>query len=241
MLRLPIAIAALCVAVHAQDPAGPSEMDWKIHLEVQSIELPAKTAYALLSQLRDEKQMPEAWKRLETLVETGEAKLGLNLGGQSTDNHEVKLSVGEEIRYPNEPPRVDVVLSKAAAEKPVAPNDNSQDVAYSPDMLVSRNVGLSLEGYLRTSVDGKRLVVSAACSRTWLLRWDEFEIGRLRNNDKIAHKQPRFAFARSETSFGVNSGERVLLSAHPIPEQANQMELVLLHIWTTPRRQIDGK
>ena len=48
-------------------PDDAKERAWKIHIELQSITLPAKDALALLPELSDERPLPAAWEKLPSL------------------------------------------------------------------------------------------------------------------------------------------------------------------------------
>jgi hypothetical protein len=213
--------------------------DWKVHIEFQVYSLPAKKGLPLVPELRDEGKLAQAYKKLEALAQKGEAKLSANLGGQTTHEKALKLAQVEEVRYPVEFEQAALVRNVPAQDGnglPASVTGEAPAVSYPPTIFERRTVGITLTISVGVSEDGQRLFVTAGPEHSWLLKWDEFEAGRLANNEKIIWKQPRFAFAKADSAFGMFSGERVLLSAHPIADQPEQLELFFLKVWATPRR-----
>jgi hypothetical protein len=234
-LLAPLLIFLAAASGVTQGTDAPGVADWKIHLEFHAVTLPEKQAYALLPDLRDEAKMPDAWAKLEALIASGGARIAANQNANAVNNEEVTLSTGEEIRYPADFNPAKFVEKREAAPKKPNKAKNS-GVAVPVDHFEARRVGITLVSHLRVSDDGKRLIVSSKAEHCWLLSWDEFEVGRFANNEKILIKQPRFTSAKIENTFGIFSGERVLLSSHAVPG-GEETELLLLRVWTTPRKQ----
>jgi hypothetical protein len=115
-------------------------------------------------------------------------------------------------------------LDGAAAKQPLAIQFNAEDT-------FSRLVGVSLTIRVHYYAKDGPFYVAAESEHSWLLKWDEFEIGRFPNNEKILLKQPRFGSANVNGTFAMTSGEPALLSAHRIPGQEGQTELFQLRVW----------
>jgi hypothetical protein len=217
----------------AQDPPAPSANDWKIYVEMKVFAGTAKKLNPLVAELRDETKVNDAAAKLEKMTESGDAELVGTIATQTIDSHKIYAFQGEQIRYPIEFEIASVIEGKAGQ---AANPDGRRDIAYPITTYETRDVGLSLEFDPSVSDDGKRFVVYAKPKRSWFLKWDEFEIGRLANNDKIITKQPRFAEAGSSGTFAMSNHERVLLGIHTVPGSPDKMEVMLLRVWTTPRK-----
>ena len=221
-------LAVLASSVAQDDPPKPA---WKIHIELQAITLPAKDALALLPELSDEKSMPAAWMKVEALLAGEKAKVSAVLLG-ATLGEKIEAHQGEDVRYPSEfsPPRL---IENPAGEK-AAPKQNG-GVAFLATAFEVRKTGVMLTADAYASADGKRITVTATPEHVWMLGWQDFEVGRLANNEKIIIKQPRFASVKTTGTFAVLSGERTLLSIHRVPDHEKEMEFFILRAWTTPR------
>jgi len=218
----------------AQDPPAPSAHDWKIYVEMKVFAGSAKKLSPLVAELRDESKVNDAAAKLEKMAESGDAELVGTIASQTIENHEISAFQGEEIRHPIEfemPSAIEGKTAQAANQE-----GRPRDIAYPATTYEKRNVGLSLEVDATVSTDGKRFVVTAKPRRTWFLKWDEFENGRLANNDKIIVKQPRFASAESISTIAMSNNERVLLGIHAVPSSPDKMEVMLLRVWSTPRK-----
>jgi hypothetical protein len=248
----------------AAAPGETTEEDWKVHVELHVFTLPEKKAFALLPELRDETKIAGAWKKLEEMVAKGEAKLVAAPGGTTTHGNKIALSEGEQVHYPSEFESPQIIETREERENgPAAPEaeevkpaaktgagaggkgevkagaqKKDPPIAYAINTFETRLVGIQFGGEVSVSADGRRLLIDAVSSHTWLPKWDEFEVGRLSNNEKILVKQPRFSVATSSSQLGLNSGERTLLSIHRVPESKGEMELFLLRAWTTPRKAV---
>jgi hypothetical protein len=232
-----VCFASLAANVFSQNPDTPEDLSRRVHVELQAIALPTADADALLPDLRDPANAAAAWSKLDALITDGKAKRAAVLTGQTIPDKPLKLSNGEEIRFPlhhREPwviePRdkegnpADQQRAGANAKDPLAIQFNAEDTW-------SRLVGVSLTIKVHSSAKAGPFYVTAEPEHTWLLKWDEFEIGRFPNNEKILLKQPRFASANVNSTFAMTSGETVLLSAHRIPGQEGQTELFQLRVW----------
>ncbi len=215
----------------AQSPDDAPERAWKIHVELQAITLPAKDALALLPGLSDEKSMPAAWTKLATMLSEEKAKISAVLLGE-THGEKIEARQGEDVRYPSEFSSPSPIENPAVEKS--APKQNL-GVAFSATAFEVRATGVMLTADADASTDGKRITITATPEHVWMLGWQDFEVGRLANNEKIIIKQPRFASAKTTGTFAVQSGERTLLSIHRVPEHENEMELFILRTWTTPR------
>jgi hypothetical protein len=218
----------------AQDPPAPSANDWKIYVEMKVFAGTAKKLNPLVSELRDETKVNDAAAKLEKMTESGDAELVGTIASQTIENHEISAFQGEEIRDPIEFETPYVIEGKAG--QTANPEGRPRDISYPATTFETRIVGLSLEVDASISTDGKRFVIMAKPKRTWFLKWDEFENGRLANNDKIIVKQPRFASAESVSTFAMSNHERVLLGIHAVPGSPEKMEVMLLRVWSTPRK-----
>jgi hypothetical protein len=234
----------VCCCARGQDVAAPSGEDWNVHVEFEVISLPAKKAHAMLPDLRDDAKVADAYTKLKAMVQAGEAKMEANLGGQTMHAGDLKLKQVEEVRYPIEFEQPNPIALEPAAPTAVAPGKDAKlpiSVSYPPTTFETRDVGITLSVSFGVSEDGKRLFATAEPEHSWFMRWDEFEVGRLANNEKILWKQPRFAVTKVSSTFGMESGQRVLLSAHPIANQPDQFELFFLRVWTSPRRSTPAR
>ena len=231
VLMLGFATAAI-----AQEPPGPSPQDWKIYVEMKVFAASARKMNPLVAELRDEAKVDDAAAKLEKMVESGEAELVGTIASQTIENHAISAFQGEQIRYPIEFEQPMAIQSRDGDAK--APEARPRDIAYPATTYETRNVGLALELDANVSADGKRFVVSAKPTRTWFLKWDEFENGRLANNDKIIVKQPRFASAEASSTIAMANQERVLLGVHSVPGVPDKMEVMLLRVWCTPRKTL---
>ena len=233
------AFLAVLASTPAQTPDAVKDDAWKIHedhapkiqIELQAITLPAKDALALLPELSDEKSMPAAWTKIEALLAGEKAKISAVLLGE-THGEKVEAHQGEDVRYPSE------FSSPSPIENPAgekaAPKQN-RGVTFGPTAFEMRKTGVMLTADAGASADGKRITITATPEHVWMLGWQEFEQGRLANNEKIIIKQPRFASAKTTGTFAVQSGERTLLSIHRVPDHEKEMEFFILRAWTTPR------
>ena len=238
---LPLFIAML-LANHgrAGDETEANWLKWRVHLELTAFSLPTKIARPLLPALRDEKQIEEGWKQLQRLVEEGSAKVELDASRETVGNDAVEFLSGEELRYPDGIEGINLIKQHPAKGGEVAPSE-AAGVSYLPSHLVTRTVGFQCKADPHVSDDGERVIINMVFERSWVRQWDEFEAGRLRNNEKILFKQPRFFIVRADGSYGFGSGRRVLISSHPVNGQPDQMEIVILRVSTTPRRDPNAK
>jgi hypothetical protein len=220
-----------CTLTGAQEPAAPSEEDWKINVELKVFAASATKLNPLTNDLLDPGKVSAAAEKLEQMVEKGEAELVGTILSQTTNNRAIEASQGEEVRYPIEFERPHQIEGKPGEAA------GSKGVAYPATTFETRKVGLSLKADAWVSPDGNRFVLEAHPSRTWLVQWDEFENGRLANNDKIITKQPRFASAEVRSTVSIAQNERVLLGVHPVPGAPGKMEVMLLRVWSTPRKK----
>ena len=233
------AVALLAVLIFSPAHAADGTLDhaWKIHLQLHAITLPAKDALALLPELSDEKSMPAAWTKIEALLAGEKAKVAAVLLGE-THGEKIEAHQGEDVRYPSEfsPPSP---IENPAGEK-AAPKQNV-GFAFLAAAFDVRKTGVMLTADAAASADGKRITIIATPEHVWMLGWQDFEQGRLANNEKIIIKQPRFAAVKTTGTFAVLSGERTLLSIHRVPEHEDEMELFILRTWTTPIPRDAGK
>jgi hypothetical protein len=227
-----LAIASVALA---QEPPAPSPEDWKIYVEMKVFAASARKLNPLVAEMRDETKVNDAAAKLEKMVESGEAELVGTIASQTIEGHEISAFQGEQIRYPLEFEQPGAIDTKAG--EATTPAAQPRDIAYPATTYETRNVGLSLEADVSVSTDGKRFIVTAKPKRTWFLKWDEFENGRLANNDKIIAKQPRFASAEGSSTFAMSNQERVLLGVHSVPGSPDKMEVMVLRVWSTPRKK----
>jgi hypothetical protein len=226
-----LALLTALVFVHAQAPVLADDRPWKIHIELQAITLPAKDALKLLPELSDEKSMPAAWAKIEAMLTGEQAKVAGILLGEA-HRERIEIHQGEEVRYATE------FSQPAPIEKPAGEaNTPTQNlgIGFGPTAFEMRKTGLMLTASADVSDDGKHIVVTATPEHVWMLGWQEFECGRLPNNEKLFIKQPRFATVKTSATFAFESGERTLVSFHRVPGSETDMELFLLRAWTTPR------
>jgi hypothetical protein len=221
----------------AQEENEEPRPKWRVHVELHVVRLGEKKAFGLLPELRDEKKIQGAWQKLEKMIAAGEAKLEASPGGVTEDGDSIKVWEGEEVKYPIEfeqPQLMDwTEEQKRAVEKEggvkVAANAG---VSFAATTFETRNVGLEFSGVVSASRDGKWVEVESETNRVWLKQWDDFEAGRLANNEKILIKQPRFSSVKAQMQLRLESGERMLLSVHRVPGTKEEMELILLRVWT---------
>ena len=240
-----VALLAVLASTPAQTPDAIKDDAWKIHedhapkiqIELQAITLPEKDALALLPELSDEKSMPAAWTKLEAMITGGKAKVSAVLRGQ-THGAKIEAHQGEDVRYPSQFEQP-FPIGNPAGEK--ADPKQKLGVAFGPTVFEVRATGVMLTADAYASADGKRITLTATPEHVWMLGWQDFEVGRLANNEKIIIQQPRFASAKATGTFAVQSGERTLLSIHRVPEHENEMELFILRAWTTPTPRDAGK
>jgi hypothetical protein len=239
-----VCVFTMCHLALGEDTDGPSGEDWNVHVELEVISLPTRKALAMLPALQEDAKLADAYQKLKAIAESAEAKVEANLTGRTMHGADLKLTQVEEIRYPIEFEQPSPVTPNFEAK----PTDSKAHdpkqrfaISYPGTTFETRAVGISLSVSFGVSVDGKRFFVTAEPEHSWLLRWDDFEVGRLANNEKIIWKQPRIAVAKSAHTFGMSSGERLLLSAHPIPGKPDRHELFFLRAWTTPRPTAPGR
>ena len=228
---LTLAFASVAIA---QGPPAPSPQDWKIYVEMKVFAACAKKLNPLVTELRDETKVNDAAAKLEKMAESGEAELVGTIASQTIENHQISAFQGEQIRYPIEFESPYAIEGKDG--QTTTPKERPRDIAYPATTYETRNVGLALELDVNASPDGKRFVVTAKPRRTWFLKWDEYENGRLANNDRIIAKQPRFASAEASSTIAMANQERVLLGVHSVPGSPDKMEVMLLRVWSTPRK-----
>ncbi|MEI7820963.1 MAG: hypothetical protein WCK55_08605 [Verrucomicrobiota bacterium] len=241
-----VALLALPAFLSAQSPDDAKERAWKIHVELQAITLPAKDALALLPELSDGTTMPAAWKKLEAMLAEERAKVvALLLGdtifekifGIATPGAKIEAHQGEIVEFPTEfspPLPIENPETAKAAPKPAL------GIGFGPTAFASRQTGVLLAADAAASTDGKHITITATLEHVWMLGWQDFEQGRLANNEKILIKQPRFSSVKTAGTFAVLSGERTLLSIHRVPEREREMEIFILRAWTTPRGDTKG-
>ena len=230
-----LSLAFANVAVAQLAPA-PFPEDYKIHVEMTVFAANARKLNPLVAELRDQTKVNDAAAKLEKMVESGEAELVATVASETVEGQTIRAFQGEQIRYPIEfesPYAIEGRNARTSSNK-----EGPRDIAYPPTTYETRNVGLSLELNANVSADGKRFMVYAKPTRTWFLKWDEFENGRLANNDKILVKQPRFASAEGSSTIAMSNQERVLLGVHAVPGSPDKMEVMLLRIWSTPRKSL---
>ena len=234
-----LAVIAFAAVLSARADDALQEGDWKIHVELHTITLPEKNALALLPELRDETTIAAGWAKLEAMIAKDEAKVFAVLIGEGKDGEKIEARQGEEVRYATEfsPPS----LVEPGAGQSKEPAKGPQAVSFGPTAFEKRDIGIAFTAELSVSADGRRVHMAATPEHTWLLGWEDFENGRLPNNEKIFIKQPRFAVVKTSGHFAMNSGERTLLSIHRVPGRENTMEFFLLRAWTTPRKPAAAK
>jgi hypothetical protein len=226
--------------VVAQEENEEPRAKWRVHVELHVVRLAEKKAFGLLPELRDEKKVQGAWEKLEKMIAAREAKLEASPGGVTEDGDAIKVWEGEEVKYPIEfempqlMERADAQKRETVAGEPKGGKNAvaNAPVSFAATTFETRNVGLEFSGAVSASRDGKRVEVESEINRTWLKQWDEFEVGRLANNEKILIKQPRISSVKSQMQLRLESGERVLLSVHRVPGTKEEMELILLRVWT---------
>lgn len=226
-----VVMLAICASSLAQSSDDPQDAAWKIHVELQVITLPAKDAIALLPELSEEKSMPAAWAKIEAMLGGHKAKI-LTVLVATTHGEKIEVHQGEEVRYGTQfsaPAPIENPPKGPAEPKP------NLGVSFGPTAFEVRKIGVMLTADADASADGKRIVISATPEHVWMLGWHEFEQARLANNEKLTIKMPRFATAKTTGTFALRSGERTLLSIHPVPGSEGTMELFILRAWTTPR------
>lgn len=231
-----VILLAMFASSLAQPPDAPRDAAWKIHVKLQVITLPAKDALALLPELSDEKSMPAAWTKLETMIAGDKAKVAAILIGE-THGEKIEAHQGEEVRYGSEfsqPSPIENPQGTTAEPKP------NLGVSLGPTAFEMRKIGVLLTADADASADGKRITITSTPEHVWMLGWQEFEHARLANNEKLNIKMPRFATVKTTGTFAVRSGERTLLSIHRVPGSEGTMEFFILRAWTTPR-EASGK
>lgn len=225
----------------AQEENEEPRPKWRVHVELHVVRLGEKKAFGLLPELRDEKKIQGAWEKLEKMIAAGEAKLEASPGGVTEDGNSIKVWEGEEVKYPIEfeMPQLMERAESQKKEAAVVPGKKgganagaNAPVSFPVTTFETRNVGLEFSGAVSASRDGKRVEVESETNRVWLKQWDDFEVGRLANNEKILIKQPRFSSVKSQMQLRLESGERMLLSVHRVPGTKEEMELILLRVWT---------
>ena len=151
---------------------------------------------------------------------------------RETHGEKIEVHQGEIVEYPTEfspPLPIGNPEATKAAPKPAL------GIGFGPTAFEARQTGVLLAADAAASADGKRITITATPEHVWMLGWQDFEQGRLANNEKIIIKQPRFASVKTTGTFAVRTGERTLLSIHCVPEHEKEMELFILRAWTTPR------
>jgi hypothetical protein len=243
--RLLLLLIALTGSAWAQDATEPSESDWKIHLEFYYLSLPEKAAIELLPELGDENKVNDGWKKVEDLIKAGTAKVVLFQRRTTIHGDALKVTEGQEIRYPSSFDMPEIVRKpakeqkgdqKKKPEKPAPEESAPVAVAYPILDFVTQLIGTQISVEAQVSPNGARLLLHFTSSRTWMLSWDEFEMGRMLNNEKIVLKQPRISQFSSTSSLALSNGERVFLGWHPVPGKDGEVELSFLRGWTTPRK-----
>jgi hypothetical protein len=215
--------------------------DWKVHWELHVFALPAKKALSLLPELRDEATIAAGWDKLQAMVEKDEADVVATNGGQVMNGVEMVSSQGEDLKYGIEfdaPKLIESSDAARQANQQTEPHKIAENLAVSfpTSTFETKRLGIALVMTARASDDGKRLEITTKFDRTWLVQWDETEVGRLPNNEKLLIKQPRIETVGNQGTSGLFAGERILLSSHRVPGNGGKMELVFLRVWTTPRK-----
>jgi hypothetical protein len=226
-----------------RDPAIPPNPNWRIHVEMHVVTLPEKDATALLPALRDDAKIDGAWAKIEALLAAGKAQLLATPGYTFMDGQAADSQEGEELKYPTEwdtprlvePQNAPLPKLDDATAKPQDPAAKSEAISITPTQFETRQLGISLLTEGVVSEDGKQLTLRLNALHTRFLSWDEQEAVRMPNGERVTLKQPRFATMKDFSHVSLESGERVLLGAHRVPGDKGEMELFIVHAWTTPR------
>lgn len=224
----------LALTAHADEPvkAEAEQPRWNTIAECQMVVLPQQAALALLPELNDDARIENAFARLQSMIEKGEAQLAGNLLAKGRDGEKSHAESIEEMRYPTsfDPPKLP---DKLPAEKPLEFLKAWPLVAAKPMEFETRAVGTSVEFESRAAADGKWLDVSVVAAHVRFLRWTKFEIGVLPTGQHLTAEQPCFHTIRNATSLRLRNGQRVLLGFHKLPEPAETFELILLRVSAT--------
>jgi hypothetical protein len=235
----------LCVTCNSLAQGARKWTDWKIHLELQSIILPEKLAAELLPELSDETTMPAAWPKLQALIQKKEAKVHATCKVSILDLEEAVMSEGERIRYPIEWREPHLIEKRAAQNRAAAKNDfkpvetpaGPSSIAIPPSEFVTEHLGLELKSEVSLVQAEEQLIrLDLAVSSSRLKSWDEFEIARAATGEKLTVKQPRVHMSSHKGVYLLSNNERVVVCAHRIPGDKEEMEILVLRAWTTLRK-----
>lgn len=176
-----------------------------------------------------------ALSELEKLVKDGSVEVASEITGESLPDEEFTsfqgetLAIGADFENPEVlTPRPDPKATPLVLEK------TPPAFGFAPTRFEVRKIGTSLTITPTLTEVPEQFIVFANWSRSWLVQWDEFEFGRLPNNEKILVKQPRLGEATSKGTFAVASGEQTVLGFHSVPGTPARSELVLLEIKSKP-------
>ncbi len=208
--------------------------DWTVHTEFRVVVLPQKDALALLQELRDAAKADGAWVKIDALIANHTATLAALLIGDGESGAQIESRQVEEVRYATEFEAPSIVEQTTTGKTvSVAPRDRVYSNAATT--FEGRNVGAEIKLTPTVSADGKSIAALAMTSHVRLLGWTEIEQAQLPDGRKLTIKQPKFAVADSRSQIGFQSGERLLLGIHVVPESPGMMELFLFRGWTTPK------
>jgi hypothetical protein len=225
-----LALAALA-HVSGQAPNAAEEHSWNITAECQMVIVPQKTALSLLPELLDEVKSEAAYRKLNQMIEAGQAELAAHFVAKVSDSENAVVESVEELRYATEfdPPN----LPQNAPENPVILKD-WPITGITPTSFETRNVGTTMEINVEVRSNGRWLYLVAIPQHVRFLRWAKTDAGKLANGERLFVEQPIFHTMKNKSELQMKNGQSVVLGVHKVPERTDQMEIFLLRVEAKP-------
>jgi hypothetical protein len=234
-LTLLALLSLTTISILAEESKPDSNKRAGILVKMQVYSGKKATLQPVMRAMLQPSEKSRAFAELEKLVTAGSVETTSELTGETLADGKYTSFQGESVRFAIgfDPPNV--ILAKADDKTSTVPaNAAAPAFGYAANAFDKQNVGTSLTLTPTLSEVAGEYIASADWSRSWLVKWDEFEIGRLPNNEKILIKQPRFAQVTSGGSFAAADGEWTVLGFHSVPGTPDRSELVLLQLKSKP-------
>jgi hypothetical protein len=224
-----LVLLALSTSLRADESAPLHRPSILVKLHVYSGKMSA--LQPLMRNLLRPTEQPHAIAELKELIKSGAVELTGEVTGETLLDEKFEGFQGETWKSGISFEQPEVLMPKADA-KTAAPSSKEPTLGfgYATTGFASDKLGTSLTLATALSEESGQYIVNASCTRKWLVKWDDFEIGRLPNNEKILIKQPRIGEAASSGTFAVASGEWIVLSFHSVSRIPARSELVLLEL-----------
>ena len=195
---------------------------WSICVDMQVVSIAPDATLSFVSALRGPRESDEAFKKLQTMIESGEATLVAWPVSWARDGETSFSETDLELRYLSEfePPQSPQNFGSG-------PEFHASPVGLLPS-IDSRNSGVTLEIRPRVSLDGAWIDLGLDVQQTRFVEFREYKVGKAYDGDPLKVQVPEFCSARTKTQMFVRSGRWNLIAAVQVPKPVQHTELFLV-------------